>query len=359
MSDGRPAGTEPTDHALQVDSLSVGYGSADVLRAVTFDVPRGSITAVVGPSGSGKTTLLRAIAGVEPVRAGRIEIGGVTVAGDGIDVPPERRRIGLVPQEGALFGHLSVAANVGFGLGPWWRRSPGRSARIDELLGIVGLSEMRRRHPSTLSGGQRQRVALARALAPRPEIIGLDEPFSALDSDLRARLRTHVRETLLAQGATGLLVTHDREEAMAMADRIVVLIDGQVRQVGPPQTVYTEPRDLETARLFGDFTTAPATASGTTADGPLGRLRLRREAVGDGVVMLRPRDLELSPVEEDSRDMWHATVTGVRARGDDVLVTAAVDGQQILVSTDPGARLARGDTVWVSQRRPLHFLPAD
>ncbi|GAA1482342.1 ABC transporter ATP-binding protein [Gordonia sinesedis] len=361
------------DVAVAVDGLRVGYGDRVVLDDISLEVPSGSITVVVGPSGCGKTTLLRALAGLEPVRAGRIEIGGTVVTGDGVHVPPERRRLGLVPQDGALFGHLSVAGNVGFGLGPWWHRQPGRAQRIDDLLEVVGLTELRQRRPSTLSGGQRQRVALARALAPRPEVIGLDEPFSALDADLRVRLRGHVRDTILAEGATGLLVTHDREEAMAMADVVVVLIGGRIRQSGPPQEVYTEPRDVEVARLFGDVAVLPATAEERIGRSAVGPLALRRAGTGEGSVLIRPRDLALtvpgadgaepvSATPDSTRDvpgdgLGSAVVTAVRSRGDDVVVSVDVDGTGLLLAADPDVPVRPGELVGVEQRRPVHFLP--
>lgn len=361
--------------AVIVEDISVAFGSHVVLDHVSLTVPKGSITAVVGPSGCGKTTLLRTIAGLEPVTAGRIEVGGTVVADAGpsdqslrpsgfsvTDLAAERRSFGLVPQEGALFPHLSVAGNVAFGLGAWWRRlaSNGirrteRSARVDELLAVIGLTDLRRRRPATLSGGQRQRVALARALAPRPAVIGLDEPFSALDAELRVRLRDHVRQAILAEGASGLLVTHDREEAMAMADLIVVLIGGRVRQIGSPSEVYLEPADSEVAQLFGDVILVDGTADGQRAHTALGALELRAVGSGAGTVVMRPGDLEF-----DTNSPHRAVVEAIRSRGDDVIVTATVakdPGCRILLRAEPEWSGAPGDTFGFRQRRAVHFLP--
>ncbi|MBR7193679.1 ATP-binding cassette domain-containing protein [Gordonia sp. JH63] len=352
-------------NAVRVDDVSVVYGSTTVLDGVSFHVPAGSITAVIGPSGCGKTTLLRAIAGLEPIRAGRIEIDGVEVASAGsartrpVGVRPERRRFGLVPQEGALFDNLTVAGNVGFGLGPWWRRMPGRAARIAELLDVVGLEEFGDRRPDSLSGGQRQRVALARALAPRPAVIGLDEPFSALDAQLRTQLREHVRATILAEGSSGLLVTHDREEAMAMADHVVVLMAGCVRQVGTPEEIYLEPVDAEVARMFGEMTDLPGEADDGEVSCAAGRLRIRRPGHGAGVVMLRPGDLE---IVSGVANVGCAEVLAVRPRGDHVDVRVSVPpvesgcpAVELTVRAEPGWHRPAGTVVEYRQRRPVHF----
>ncbi|GAC86182.1 putative iron(III) ABC transporter ATP-binding protein [Gordonia paraffinivorans NBRC 108238] len=358
--------------AVRVEDISVSFGDSTVLDGVSLRVPSGSITAVIGPSGCGKTTLLRTIAGLEQIRSGRIEIGGVEVASVGadrerrVDVPTERRSFGLVPQEGALFGNMSVAGNVGFGLGPWWRRTPGRAARVSELLEVVGLSEFRGRHPGALSGGQRQRVALARALAPRPAVIGLDEPFSALDAQLRTRLRDHVRDTILAEGASGLLVTHDRGEAMAMADEIVVLMAGRVRQVGSPEEIYLEPVDVEVARMFGEVSELPGDADGDVVRCPAGSLRLRRPARGSGTVLLRPGDLDVV-TSPDGSELGRARVLTVRPCGEHIEVRVSLfaadqarrDAEvELLVRAEPEWAGSPGDQIAFRQRRPAHFCPA-
>ncbi|MBC7373654.1 MAG: ABC transporter ATP-binding protein, partial [Frankiales bacterium] len=231
-----------TELALRVRGLSKAFG-APVLNGLDLDVVAGSLVALLGPSGCGKTTLLRLVAGFEPTDAGTVEVGGQLVAGPGCHVAPERRRVGIVPQEGALFPHLSVHDNVAFGL----TRAQRRGTRPDEVLELVGLAELGRRMPHELSGGQQQRVALARALAPRPSLVLLDEPFSALDAGLRATVRAEVRASLQAAGAAAVLVTHDQQEALSVADVVAVVRDGQVVQAGDPWSVYAQPADLGVA----------------------------------------------------------------------------------------------------------------
>ncbi|MET0711925.1 MAG: ABC transporter ATP-binding protein, partial [Jiangellaceae bacterium] len=198
---------------LVVRGLEKSFGSVRVLDELDLVVPAGRLAAVLGPSGCGKTTLLRVIAGFESADRGTVVLHGAQVAGPGVHVPPERRRVGVVPQEGALFPHLTVAGNVGFGL----TRAERRAGRIGELLDLVGLGGFGHRMPYELSGGQQQRIALARALAPEPALVLLDEPFNALDTGLRAAIREDVRSALRAAGATAVLVTHDQEEALSMA----------------------------------------------------------------------------------------------------------------------------------------------
>lgn len=357
--------------ALRVAGVGAGYGRTQVLHDVSFEVPERSITAVVGPSGCGKSTLLRVVAGLEPLRAGSIEVaapggGMITVAGPEIFVAPERRSVGLVPQDGALFEHLSVAGNIGFGMGAWWRPRPARSARVDELIDLIGLHGMGRRRPGSLSGGQRQRVALARSLAPRPAIICLDEPFSALDAQLRVRLRSEVREAIIADRGTALLVTHDREEAMAVADVIVVLLDGRARQIGTPRQIYAEPADAEVARLFGEITVLEADAHGAAnAESVLGTVELRAPATGAGGLLIRPGDLEVvrrsGPIVDLQVDSGAGVAGVVRStefRGEDVVVVVDVErrGLGLIARAPAESPVAVGDDVWCRPRGPLHFV---
>jgi iron(III) transport system ATP-binding protein len=232
-----------------------GRPPVHALRGADLDVAEGTLTAVLGPSGCGKTTLLRALAGLERPDAGSIVVGDRTVDGPGTHVPPEKRRIGLVPQEGALFPHLDVAGNLAFGLRQLGRAD--RAARIDELLEMIGLAGYGDRRPHELSGGQQQRVAVARALAPAPVAVLLDEPFSALDASLRASLRDEVADTLRAAGTTAVLVTHDQTEALTMADAVAVMRDGAILQVGSPTEVYRRPVDLWAARFLGEVVELP------------------------------------------------------------------------------------------------------
>ena len=264
---GHRSGAGAMSTPLVVAGLAKAFGRTEVLRGLDLEVPAGSLTAVLGPSGCGKTTLLRILAGFERPDAGSVRAGGRELAGPGVEVAAERRRIGLVPQEGALFPHLSVAANVGFGLP---RRQ--RAARVAELLELLGLAGLEQRHPHQLSGGQQQRVALARALAPAPEVILLDEPFDALDAGLRAQVRAEVRAALRETDTTGMLVTHDQEEALSLADQVAVLRDGRIVQSGPPRELYAEPIDLEVALFVGDAVVLEAEVEGAVASTVLGRL---------------------------------------------------------------------------------------
>jgi iron(III) transport system ATP-binding protein len=250
-------------------------------------VPAGSLTAVLGPSGCGKTTLLRLIGGFEHADGGSIRLGQRLLCEPGTHLAPERREIGFVPQEGALFPHLDVAANVGFGL----PRAERRGDRVEELLELVDLDGLGGRFPHQLSGGQQQRVALARALAPEPGLILLDEPFDALDAGLRAQVRGEVREALRAAGATALLVTHDQEEALSLADTVAVMRGGRIVQVGDPQTLYRDPVDADVAVFVGEAVLLDAKVLNGQAETALGRLPVRGDAQRRTLVMLRPEQI--------------------------------------------------------------------
>lgn len=253
---------------LSVRSLAKTFasrtGPVPALRGVDLEVERGSFTAIVGPSGCGKTTLLRTIAGFERPDSGEVLLGGEPVAGARHRLP-EHRGIGIVPQEGALFPHMSVARNIAFGLtspaatgaGPRRLRSRQRRERVAELLELIGMPGHGDRHPAELSGGQQQRVALARALAREPHLVLLDEPFAALDAALRNDLRDEVRDVLARVGATTVLVTHDQEEALSLADHVAVMRAGRVVRAGRPRDVYLAPGDQETAAFLGDVVVLP------------------------------------------------------------------------------------------------------
>src|SRR4051794_11353580 len=234
--------------AISIRDVSKAYGAVEVLRGVDLDIESGTFAAVLGVSGCGKSTLLRLLAGFDAIDAGEIEIDG-TIVDDGTRrLSPNHRRVGYVPQEGALFPHLDVRANVAFGL-PRGERGGGRAA---ELIALVGLDGLQQRRPHELSGGQQQRVALARALATQPDVVLLDEPFSALDPELRASMRAEVRATLKSLGTTTVLVTHDQEEALSCADTVAVLRDGTISQAGTPRELYLSPCNAELARFLGE-----------------------------------------------------------------------------------------------------------
>ncbi|MHB1474126.1 MAG: ABC transporter ATP-binding protein, partial [Dermatophilaceae bacterium] len=235
--------------AVTVRNLTKSFDSTEVLRGIDLTVPKESVTAILGPSGGGKTTLLRLIAGFDAPDSGEILLRGQLVCGDGRFVAPQHRRVGYVPQEGALFPHLDVADNISFGLRGRERRD---GHRVEELLSLVGLEPaVRQRFPHQLSGGQQQRVALARALAPGPSLILLDEPFSSLDAALREGTGRAVLEALKATHTTALLVTHDQSEALSLADQVAVMRGGTLAQVGTPHEVYRAPADLGVAEFVG------------------------------------------------------------------------------------------------------------
>ena len=280
--------------ALLVSGLRKSFGDTAVLRGLELDVPERSLVAILGASGGGKTTLLRLVCGFERPDAGRIAIGGTDVEGPGLHRRPERRRIGYVAQDGALFPHLSVAANILFGLDRPGRRDRMRAERLLELVGLPAAYAAR--PPQALSGGEQQRVALARALAPEPRLVLLDEPFSALDAALRAGTRRAVAAALAAAGATALLVTHDQSEALSMGDRVGVLRDGTLVQVAPPAELYRHPVDAALACFVGEAVLLDGVAHAGAVTCPLGRLALSRP-VADGPVrvMLRPEQIAVGP----------------------------------------------------------------
>ena len=285
-----------TSGAVTIAGLGKAFGAVTVLDGVELHVPSGGLTTILGPSGCGKTTLLRLIAGFERPDRGTIAIGGELVCDARRTLPPERRRIGYVAQEGALFPHLSVADNIGFGLPRAARRDP---ARIAALLDLVGLDpDLAARGPHQLSGGQQQRVALARALAPEPRVVLLDEPFSALDASLRAGTRRAVAAALTAAGATAILVTHDQDEALSLGTQIAIMRGGRLAQVGPPATLYAAPADRDVATFLGDATFLPATVRGDRATCALGTLPLRDPAPdGPAELMLRPEQIAIAPAD--------------------------------------------------------------
>lgn len=327
---------------LVVRELRAAYGDQEVLHGVDLLVESGSLAAVLGPSGCGKTTLLRVLAGFHRAAGGQISLGGTVVAGPGSHVPPERRRVGVVPQEGALFPHLSVGSNVAFGLS----RDERRPARVEEMLELVGLRGYAKRMPHELSGGQQQRVALARALAPAPRVVLLDEPFSALDAGLRAEVRADVRAALRATGATAVLVTHDQEEALGIADRVAVLREGQIAQVGTAQQLYFEPSDLEVALFVGEAVlidlgtgNSPSWLNGLAASG------------SGGVAVIRPEQLRLSLPASDEEP--HAVVRDVVFHGHDA--TVLVDP----IGGGDGGVLSDDGVLRVRIQGRLHVGPGD
>jgi iron(III) transport system ATP-binding protein len=305
--------------ALAVEGIAMSFGATEVLTDVTLSVPERSITAVLGSSGSGKTTLLRIIAGFEKSKAGVVTVAGQVIDAPGRWLAPERRRLGYVPQEGALFPHLSVAQNVGFAM----RRRDGRAARVAELLELVGLPELGRRYPHELSGGQQQRVALARALAIDPPVVLLDEPFASLDAALRVSVRADIAQVLRTSGAAVVLVTHDQQEALSMADQVAVLRAGRVAQVGPPREIYAKPVDPQMAAFLGEANLIDADVRASMAATALGRLPTGSAAAGRCTALVRPEQITIST--DLTGAGMAARVLDVTYQGHESVVTVAPD----------------------------------
>jgi iron(III) transport system ATP-binding protein len=323
---------------VETRGLTMSFGTTRVLRGVDLTVAAGSLVALIGPSGCGKTTLLRCVAGLERPDGGTVRVGTRTLAGGGVFVPAEKRRIGMVFQDAAVFPHLSVARNVAYGLG---RRDAGRAERVAQTLALVGLEGFGERAPATLSGGQLQRVALARALAPRPSVILLDEPFSSLDAPLRAELRADVRRLLAAIDATGVFVTHDREEAFVVGDEIAVMDEGVVAHQGSPASLYELPATRAVAEFIGDADFVPGTGIGAAAQTAIGRIPLHERAEGPVDVMIRPERIRVA-----AGDL--ATVDRIEYFGRDAIVHLRLDGGATLRSRAAGSpRHAAGDRVGV------------
>ena len=288
---------------LEVDRLDAGYDEQRVLDQVSFSLKPGEIGCLLGPSGCGKSTVLRCIAGFEPAWGGRILIDNREVSNPRFNLPPEKRNIGMVFQDFALFPHLRVDQNVGFGL--QHMNQGERQARIQEMLAIVGMPAYAKAYPHQLSGGQQQRVALARALAPRPTILLLDEPFSNMDVDLREQLAREVRSILKQENNTAVLVTHDQNEAFAMADQICVVNDGRVLQQGSGYDLYHRPQNRFVADFIGQGVIIPATvSSGNRLQTELGSIPGSEEmdlAPGSVVdVLIRPDDVVHDDDAEES-----------------------------------------------------------
>jgi iron(III) transport system ATP-binding protein len=317
---------------LSVAGLHKSFPGAPVLRGVDLDVKSGTLTAILGASGSGKTTLLRVITGFETADRGTVAVNGTMVDDGRRRVRPERRRIGLVPQDGALFPHLTVRANVAFSL----PRRDRHGQRPDEMLELVGLGGLAARYPHQLSGGQQQRVALARALASRPSLILLDEPFSSLDAGLRASVRGEVLAVLRAAGTTTVLVTHDQDEALSAADHVAVLRDGQIIQADAPRQLYQCPADPETAAFVGTANLLPGTWDGTRVTTALGHhgihASLQAPRPGQVTVLIRPEQICLA---RPGADAVPGRVTATHYYGHDALVAVRPD--------PPGSPADHGD----------------
>jgi iron(III) transport system ATP-binding protein len=341
---------------LSIRDACVGYGSNPVVREVSLEVQPGEIVALLGPSGCGKTTLLRAIAGFEPLQRGSIDLAGERVSDELRCVPTERRRIGMVFQQGALFPHMTVKRNVAFGLS-----GDATARRTDEMLASVGLSELAARFPDQLSGGQQQLVALARAMAPRPNVILLDEPFAGLDIGLRESIRDQVAEALRSAGATAVLVTHDQQEAFGLADRVAVMQAGMLLQTDTPPRIYERPASLDVARLLGGGRLLPGTIGEGQLKCALGSWRVSATS-GPGFLLVRHEDFEL--IEPSETRGYAARLVRTHYRGQDLLHDIALDDdsrvqvrtKSLVPSRAPGPvrlDLRRGEYRWFPDGSPV------
>ena len=352
-------------NALELHSISKSYGSHRALDNVSLSVPTGSRTVIVGPSGSGKTTLLRMIAGFEFPDTGRLSLNGQTLVDSTHEVPAHQRLIGYVPQDSALFPHMTVAANIGFGLASKGRE---RQERIAELMDSVALdARMADRWPHELSGGQQQRVALARALAQQPRLMLLDEPFSALDTGLRAAMRKLVARLLADAGVTTILVTHDQSEALSFADQLAVMRNGRLVQSGHPLDLYRYPEDEETALFLGDAVVMPARIEAGWAHCDLGRIPVNNHRNNNSAqIMLRPEQLQLASVAPNTTEVagCNAVVTERDFSGNTCTLTVELQslnagdapGRSLLVRSSGLYAPPTGSTVQVSTIGHAHVL---
>jgi iron(III) transport system ATP-binding protein len=321
---------------IRLESVTKRFGETVAVQDASLCVGRGEVVALLGPSGCGKTTLLRLVAGFERPDAGRISLADRVVAEPGSWVAPEARKVGMVFQDYALFPHLTVAANVGFGL-----RRRERVARVSELLEVVGLTGLDRRYPHELSGGQQQRVALARALAPSPELVLLDEPWSNVDPFLRETLRAEVADIIRPLGVTVLLVTHDREEAFSIADRIALMRDGTIVQEGSAEQLYFAPASRWAAEFVGAANVLAGRVVGERIETAIGAFPANGASHGEAQVLVRPELLELEPSAEG-----HAQVVAREFRGHDVLYRVLLEGVELVSqrpsteAVDLGSRVA-------------------
>jgi iron(III) transport system ATP-binding protein len=345
--------SDPAPALLEVRALRQAYESHEVVRGLSFTLERGAIGCLLGPSGCGKTTVLRCIAGFEPVAGGEILLDGQVVSSAGLMVPPEERRVGMVFQDHALFPHLTVAENIGFGLHRV--RRPERARRVAELVATVGLGELAHKYPHELSGGQQQRVALARALAPQPSLLLLDEPFSNLDIDLRERLGLEVRDIIKRTRTTAVLVTHDQQEAFAIADEIGIVHDGRIEQWDSAYNLYHRPGNRFIADFVGQGVFLPgAVRNPRQVEIELGLLNgeiphqceIGCDACGKGChveVLLRPDD-----IIHDDASALQAEVVHKAFRGAEILYTLKLaSGRKVLALVPSHHNHALGESIGI------------
>jgi len=337
--------------ALQLHRVTRRYGKTVAVNNISLEVAQGEILVIVGPSGCGKTTLLRLVAGLDVQDEGSIRIQNRVVSGDGVFVPPEKRRVGLVFQDHALFPHMTIARNVAFGLHRLHKAEIKQ--RVYEMLDMVQLAHMANRYPHELSGGERQRVALARALAPKPDILLLDEPFSSLDAGLRMAMREHIQRLLKGINVTTFFVTHDQEEALLLGDRVAVMNRGQIEQVGTPEQVFHQPATYFVAEFFGytAFISGHVTSAGLETE--LGFLpqRLSLSSGSEVNILVRPDDLTVYPDENGT-----AYIARVGFQGMHCMYQVALPSGRTIYSLMPHTYVYAPGTRVRVELRPGHDL---
>jgi iron(III) transport system ATP-binding protein len=341
--------------SLSISHLTVKFGDREVISDLSLELGEGEIASLLGPSGCGKTTLLRAIAGLIQPNSGTIRFGSQLVGVSSVVLPPSKRGTGYVPQQGALFPHLSVAKNISFGLDRAQNTKHQISEVTAEMISLIGMSGLEDRMPYQISGGQQMRVALARALAIKPKLILLDEPFSALDAAFRDELRTEVIGLLRSLGSTALLVTHDREEALVSSDRVILMRDGQVAQSGTPEEVYETPNSAEIAASTGDVLTLPALKSHSgVIEYPLSASGL---SVGDsqsGYVVIRPEEISVS---RDSGNGQEGVLTHIDYYGHDAMLTVDLSSSHAIIRARVAgpAEFSVGQKVYLEHLGPIRY----
>ena len=334
---------------LHAAGLRASFGEVEAVSDLTLDIREGELVAILGPSGCGKTTALRMIAGFEVPAAGSLEIGGAVVADDRTFVPPERRGVGMVFQDYALFPHMTVLENVEYGL----RGIEGKRQLAADALATTGLADLGDRRVHELSGGEQQRVALARALAPRPRLLLLDEPFSNLDLSLRAQVREELHDIVRQTGITTILVTHDQEEALSIADRVAFMSRGRIVQVGSPEAIYLRPATLDVAEFIGDANIFPADVTAGVIETALGSFEAP-DGARRGAAIVRPEDLQVTA------DGIPATVIHREYYGhDQVLRVELADQTQARVRLGSRERYDAGQQVALRLLEPPLVLDAD
>ncbi|MEX0428628.1 ABC transporter ATP-binding protein [Nocardioides sp. DS6] len=359
------AARTPSGSALSVDDLRIRYGDVEAVKGISFSIEPGGFLTLLGPSGCGKSTTLRCIAGLEPAAGGTIKVGDQVVAGPGRAVPPEKRGINMVFQSYAVWPHMTVAKNVGYGL----KGLPKQEVadRVEEVLELVGLASYARRYGTELSGGQQQRVALARAIVTRPKVLLFDEPLSNLDAALREQMRVELLELQRTVGITSVYVTHDQTEAMSMSDHVVLLRDGVIEQADGPRELYRRPRSEFAARFVGraDILPGRLDTSRRRLETATGIAVVGAEAAGDDVpldaasAVFRSENVVVGEAAERCENRWDGTVERVAFLGSHLDVALEVGGASVRAElridsgVEPGQRVAVGVLA-----ADVHFVPA-